>query len=121
MIYRSSHKNTNDTLFNVVDNSFIPVGLIDSSTTYTLLKVIDKNGEYRDRKFTDDTAYIKVLVPKIVTTLKADNPQRINDSTYAIKINVNTVNQGEVNFNNTQTQLNLASVFQVPFNIFWTV
>lgn len=104
----------NDTLKNVTSGTVYPVAKIPSTTLYKLVKVIDANGEMRDRNFNRDTTTTRVVIPKVIITLKADPARKEIDSTWATRIVVHTKNIGDLDLANSQARLNLHDVFPSP-------
>jgi gliding motility-associated-like protein len=116
VIYHSDKSTVgkNDTLKNVTSGTAYPVALIPSTTLYTLVSVIDANGERRDRHFTRDTTTTRVVTSKVIITLKADPARKEADSTWATRIVVHTQNIGDLDLSNSQARLNLKDVFPSP-------
>ncbi len=115
VIYKSAKSNKTDTLTNYISGTPTGVALIPSTTLYTLVSIIDANGERRDNNFNRDTATIIVVAPKVVITLKADKPVKDGgDSTYSLQIHVTTKNIGDLDLTNSQARLNLNTVFPAP-------
>jgi gliding motility-associated-like protein len=114
VIYKSAKSNKTDTVTNYTSGVFVNSALIPSTTLYTLVSIIDANGERRDNNFTRDTVSIVVLVPKVIITLKAETPRREPDSTWATVINVKTKNIGDLPLFNSGALLDLKSVFPSP-------
>ncbi len=114
VIYRAGYKMKTDTLFNVTNNSTIPVALIDSTTTYRLVSVIGTDHARRDDHFTRDTATVLIVAPKIVVTLKSDPPKLVKDSVYSTRLSVKVKNIGDVDLNSVQVKANLYDVFPSP-------
>ncbi|MDB5211402.1 MAG: hypothetical protein JWQ30_2229, partial [Sediminibacterium sp.] len=116
VIYHSAKSavDKNDTLTNVTSGTAYSVKLIPSTTLYTLVSVIDANGERRDNNFNRDTTTTIVVGPKVIITLKADIPKKELDSTWATRIVVHTKNIGDMDLTNSQALLNLKTVFPSP-------
>lgn len=116
VIYHSdkSPAGKNDTLRNVVSGTAYPVALIPSTTLYKLVSVIDATGERRDNNFIRDTTTTRVVIPKVIITLKADPAKKEIDSTWATRIVVHTKNIGDLDLTNSQARLNLRDVFPNP-------
>ncbi len=114
VIYRSAKSNKNDTLTNVISGKPISVPFIPSTTLYTLLGIIDANGERRIDNFNRDTATIIVLAPKIIVTLKSDAPVLDGDSTWKTRLSLHVKNIGDLDLNDVQVKLNLKDVFPSP-------
>lgn len=116
VIYHSakSAAGINDTLKNVTSGVPYDVAQIPSTTLYTLVSVIDANGERRDNNFIRDTTTTIVLAPKVIITLKADPAKQEKDSSWATRIVVVTKNIGDLDLSNSQARLNLHDVFPSP-------
>ncbi len=114
IIYKSAKSNKTDTLTNYVSGTATGVVLIPSTTLYTLVSIIDANGERRDNNFNRDTATIIVLSPRVIITLKSDQPKMEKDSSWATRIVVKTKNIGDLDLSNSQARLNLKDVFPSP-------
>jgi gliding motility-associated-like protein len=116
VIYHSakSPQGKNDTLTNVTSGTAIGVALIPSTTLYTLVSVIDANGERRDNNFIRDTTTTIVLAPKVIITLKADAPVKEQDNLWSTRLVVHTKNIGDLDLSNSQARLNLRDVFPNP-------
>jgi gliding motility-associated-like protein len=114
VVYKSAKSNKNDTLTNYTSGTFVNNPLIPSTTLYTLIAIIDANGERRDNNFTRDTASVVVVAPKVIITLKSETPKREPDSTWATVINVKTKNIGDLPLFNSGAVLDLKSVFPNP-------
>lgn len=114
IIYKSAKSNKTDTLTNYVSGAATGVALIPSTTLYTLVSIIDANGERRDNNFNRDTATIIVLSPRVIITLKSDQPKMEKDSSWATRIVVKTKNIGDLDLTNSQARLNLKDVFPSP-------
>jgi len=117
VIYKSAKSNKTDTLTNYISGTPTGVALIPSTTLYTLVSIIDANGERRDNKFNRDTATIVVVAPKVIITLKADKPVidiRNTDTSYSLQLHVNTKNIGDLPLFNSQARLDLKTVFPSP-------
>lgn len=114
VIYKSAKSNKTDTVTNYTSGTELGVNLIPSTTLYTLVSIIDANGERRDNNFIRDTATIVVLAPKVIITLKADPPKQEKDSSWATQIHVTTKNIGDLDLTNSQARLSLNSVFPAP-------
>jgi gliding motility-associated-like protein len=114
VIYRAGNNTKTDTLKNVTSGVPVAVPLIPETTLYTLVSVIDANGERRDNNFNRDTATIIVLAPKVIITLKAGVPKLERDSSWATVIHVRTKNIGTLDLFNSQAKLSLREVFPNP-------
>lgn len=116
VIYHSdkSPAGKNDTLRNVTSGTAYDVAKIPATTLYRLVKVTDANGETRDRNFIRDTTTTRVVIPKVIITLKADPARKEADSTWATRIVVHTKNIGDLDLANSQARLNLKDVFPNP-------
>ncbi len=114
VIYKSAKSTKNDTLTNYASATVTPVALIPSTTLYTLVSIIDANGERRDNNFTRDTASVVVLAPKVIITLKADAAIPDKDSTWITILRVRTKNIGDLDLTNSQAKLDLKTVFPNP-------
>jgi gliding motility-associated-like protein len=114
VIYKSAKSNKTDTLNNYTSGTVTPVALIPSTTLYTLVSIIDANGERRDNNFTRDTASVVVLAPKVIITLKADAAIADKDSTWITILRVRTKNIGDLDLTNSQAKLDLKTVFPNP-------
>ena len=114
IIYRSAKSNKNDTVTNITSGTAISVALIPSTTLYTLVSIIDANGERRDNNFNRDTATVIVVSPKVIITLKADPAKQEKDSSWATRLVVKTKNIGDIDLTGSQARLNLNNVFPSP-------
>jgi len=114
IIYRSAKSTKNDTLTNVTSGTPIGVALIPSTTLYTLVSIIDANGEQRNTNFIRDTATIIVVAPRIIVTLHADPAIMGLDSTWFTRLTLKVRNTGELDLTNVQVKLNLKDVFPSP-------
>ncbi len=114
VIYKSAKSNKTDTLTNYTSGTPTGVALIPSTTLYTLVSIIDANGERRDNNFTRDTATVIVLAPKVIITLKADPAKQERDSSWATRLVVKTKNIGDMDLSNSQALLSLKNVFPSP-------
>jgi gliding motility-associated-like protein len=114
VIYRSPRNNKNDTVTNINSGTAIPAKLIPATTRYTLVSIIDANGERRDNNFNRDTATVLVVVPKVIITLKADPAKQEVDSSWRTRLLVKTKNIGEIDLFSSQARLNLSTVFPNP-------
>ena len=114
IIYKSAKSNKTDTLTNYTSATATGVALIPSTTLYTLVSIIDANGERRDNNFTRDTASVIVLAPRVIITLKADPAKPDVDSTWITILRVRTKNIGDMDLTNSQAKLDLRTVFPAP-------
>lgn len=114
VIYKSAKNTKTDTLTNYTSGAPTGVALIPSTTLYTLVSIIDANGERRDNNFTRDTATVIVLSPKVIITLKADPAKQEKDSSWATRLVVKTKNIGDLDLSNSQALLSLKNVFPSP-------
>ncbi len=110
-IIKHSYNKIIDTVLlnNAIDS--VLVSPIDSENVYTLLKITDINGKSRTTGFTKDTAYLTILKPLIVLTLKAEPATKLQDNSFRTKLLMKIKNAGELNLSNVQVNANLSDVF----------
>jgi gliding motility-associated-like protein len=116
VVYHSAQKaaGANDTLTNVTSGVANPVALIPATTLYTLVSVIDANGERRDNNFNRDTTTTLVVTPRVIITLHASPAVKGADSTWAVQLYVKTKNIGNLDLTNSAAILDLSTVFPAP-------
>ncbi len=114
IVVKSQNENKFDTVANVLSGKPFELPFIALTNSYKLVSAISTNGERRDNNFTNDTATVLLLQPKVIVTLKADQPILQSDSSYATRLVLNTQNIGEIDLYHTQTKLNLSDVFPSP-------
>jgi gliding motility-associated-like protein/uncharacterized repeat protein (TIGR01451 family) len=119
LILKNSYNNSKDTLSNLTpfnNNIIFKLSQLDTTKTYTILKIIDANNNYRITGFTKDTTKVNVLNPKIVLTLKANLPEKQADNSFKSKFFLKVKNVGDIDLKNVQVNANLSTVFTQGIN-----
>jgi gliding motility-associated-like protein len=111
VIVKNSLDNKIDTIRNIVNGDKVKLAPRKDDTRYTVLKVTDANDVSRVSKFTKDTAFLNVLRPQLLLTLKADIPSKLPDNSFKTKIIMKVKNNGELDLQGVQVNADLSKVF----------
>ena len=86
VIVKNSLDNKIDSIRNLMNGDKVKLAPRKDDTRYTVLKLTDANDVSRVSKFTKDTAFLNVLRPQLLLTLKADIPSKLPDNSFKTKI-----------------------------------
>ncbi|MFN6245809.1 MAG: Ig-like domain-containing protein [Chitinophagaceae bacterium] len=111
VIIKNSLDNKIDTIRNLMNGDKVKLAPRKDDTRYTVLKVTDANDVSRVSKFTKDTAFLNVLKPQLLLTLKAELPTKLPDNSFKTKIIMKVKNNGELDLQGVQVNADLSKVF----------
>ena len=116
VIISNDQNDSKDTLINLTDGALLRLKPISKTSIFKLFKLIDANQTERTSGFTKDTTIIKILVPNLAMTLKADLPVKLPDNSFRTKLLLKVKNAGELDLKNVQVNANLSQVFPTYLN-----
>jgi hypothetical protein len=111
VIIKNSLDNKIDTIRNLMNGDKVKLAPRKDDTRYTVLKLTDANDVSRVSKFTKDTAFLNILRPQLLLTLKAELPTKLPDNSFKTKILMKIKNNGELDLQGVQVNADLSKVF----------
>ena len=100
-----------DTFTNLINNQYVKIAPINSSSIFKLLKLSDANNTYRNASFDRDTTSVEIFIPKIALLLSSSIPIVKPDSNYILRLTLKLKNIGQVNLTNLQVDADLSKLF----------
>jgi gliding motility-associated-like protein len=116
VILTNDQNNSKDTIVNLVDGAILKLKPLSKTTIFKLFKLIDANQSERASGFSKDTSIIRIAIPNLAMTLKAELPVKLPDNSFRTKLLLKLKNAGELGLKNVQVNANLSQVFPTYLN-----